>query len=666
MKNNTIVAAEKPKPGISPKMPRPRKKPREHAFRNRLVISTKFDDPEIFDKEMTFLISLFAHVLIDIQNSLPQGVYRLADLQQDLLYLNQKTSGEGLHFMCRLVPDLVASFMCYVETGESVYPKQFSLKPGCLYPNFLSGLIGRIYRGDCSCEVETDLVRHIYQLGALFKKLRGPYGRDVVVEFVDKFVATDKSLVHTDLFDPELEDLVAHARTEITKVFAGLSPYDPYTRGEFVPRPGPGSTANKTPSSSRYSPTVIHTSVDKHLPYREWFYNTLGDVIDDIELFKQLHISAREYPISRFALVFKYFGKPRGICLEENEVQVLQQAFRRALYTRCESHIFTRGRLVFDNQEIFKKLALAASASQEFSTLDMSEGSDRVWRMLVFQMFLDTELLPYLMALSTPYISIKDAKSDIDLLLECEKFAPMGSALCFPVMGIVHYFLCRAIIAKKLPRKYKKLTNKVFVYGDDIIVPYEATEAIMMWLPKFGMKFNVNKSFTHSIFRESCGIHAYGGVDITPIYVRDVVHKHHSPISSLASTIAAEYGLYRRKYYGAAEWLRNHVHQVLGEVLPEVWRESSLVGWWRDDRCDITKLRCRTRSSSDLQCEEFRVRVLKTREKRSSLHAYSGLLRWLWQQPRSPVKVCKHFVDPTVEEDSLNQIKWVWKPLSAL
>jgi hypothetical protein len=68
--------------------------------------------------------------------------------------------------------------------------------------------------------------------------------------------------------------------------------------------------------------------------------------------------------------------------------------------------------------------------------------------------------------------------------------------------------------------------EKLAVFGDDIICDSKATRHVISILQRLGFLVNENKSFigTQS-FRESCGVYAYEGQDVTPVQFRLPYHK---------------------------------------------------------------------------------------------------------------------------------------------
>jgi hypothetical protein len=123
-----------------------------------------------------------------------------------------------------------------------------------------------------------------------------------------------------------------------------------------------------------------------------------------------------------------------------------------------------------------------------------------------------------------------------------KKIAPMGSAICFPIMALVHFALIKAILNRSSIARVN--TRDVYVYGDDIIVNRQCVQAIYDYLPLFGMKINTDKSFSRSYFRESCGLHAYKGAEVTPIRFKCTINSESSP-QHLATALRLEEALYQ-------------------------------------------------------------------------------------------------------------------------
>lgn len=506
-------------------------------------------------------------LLQDARNLLP---YRDADYFRDLDLLERRSVCEGISFYTSTLPNLASGLLNLLETNRANFPN-FALKrkkgKTLRYPCFLSGLFSLI--GNSDGETETNAVKVIYQIGASFKKLKGPYSVDVLHDFVKEFVAVDNSLP-TICGEPELM-IMSHARKYIEQLFRPvISDPDVFYSG-IIPRPGPGATNTKVEHPYRFQPNRVYKQLDDVFPWYEWFYATPWEQYIAVGGFLDIYRNQIQAPSSRFAFVEKTRSKPRGICIEENEMQYMQQGVKHFLYEWIENHPLTKGRINFSDQSVNANLALTSSYSRSNATIDMSEASDRISRDLVLELFQDIPCIrEALDALSTRRIQFPVNLGVEDLM--SRKFAPMGSGLCFPVMSLVHWALIRAILY--LSMHNDEVLDEVYVYGDDIVLPSSVSQAVFDWLPRFGMKLNKNKSFVTGFFRESCGVHAYKGVDITPVYFKYTPNTVENAAVA-QSVIQNECDLFNKGFTHTAHLLR------VWNPLPYVLASSPILGWKR-------------------------------------------------------------------------------------
>ena len=220
--------------------------------------------------------------------------------------------------------------------------------------------------------------------------------------------------------------------------------------------------------------------------------------------------------ISKVAVVPKNSSKGRIICMEPAENMLVQQGYREALYNWVESNPITAGFVNFRDQSINGSLALTASRSGYRATLDLKAASDSVSRDLVRLLFPDW-VYRYLDSCRSKFaraqINIyKGGKRVGKRKLERKlmKYAPMGSALCFPVEALVFWALARSVLYVA-----GSDDTNVWVYGDDIILPAEYSSDVTDLFKKLSLFINTEKSFTTGYFRESCGVDAYKGIDVS-------------------------------------------------------------------------------------------------------------------------------------------------------
>lgn len=108
----------------------------------------------------------------------------------------------------------------------------------------------------------------------------------------------------------------------------------------------------------------------------------------------------------------------------------------------------------------------------------------------------------------------------VDKIVKAEKFAAMGNGFAFELESLIFWALSTSVC------EYLSLsTSNVAVFGDDIIVPSEASSLLIDVLAFCGFATNTEKSFTSGRFYESCGEHYFDGIEVTPCYQKNVLSK---------------------------------------------------------------------------------------------------------------------------------------------
>lgn len=643
-------------------------------------VARSADQEEISPPDTTILSRYIEGLLDDIANQLT-SVYRRADFLRDRLNLLRRLNYEGSTFATSILPVIFDGTIRILEGGAASFPgfKTIS-REGITYPVLLGGLVKCILKHR-DTEKGTKALECLYQLSYAFKKVIGPYSENVVLKQLEDFIAVDASLKEYDYLSEPLRAITGRAREIITTVLRGLDPTDPDQAQDFLPQPGPGATNSPLKKSERYEAHSDYVQISDVVDMDEWyrppfcpprlFYLNLGGqpqqhVIRPRKRAALARLNIYDAPTSRFKLVPKTNRKGRGICIEENEVQWLQQALRKALVKRIESHPLTKGYVNFTSQNINREKALDGSIDGSKATLDMSSASDRIWRCLVAFLFgKNKKLLDFILACSTNTVELPDVIEETFINeLPINKISPMGSAICFPIMALVHFSLIKAILEfSVVPRE---LIKDVYVYGDDIIVNRECVQAIYDYLPLYGMKFNEDKSFHKSLFRESCGLHAYKGRDITP--VRFKIARKNLRLSDVPGVLRLEEAFYKKNYRKTAERLRIEVQRCcIGHGIKDFYpvsTTSQLLGFYRpDNEASLTTFKSIVEGKwhRDVQdkpyyaCKVYTVPVIADYKVESPpLVGEPGYLRWL----------CTHGERSKFVEDCPSEKKYIrWKTL---
>jgi len=269
--------------------------------------------------------------------------------------------------------------------------------------------------------------------------------------------------------------------------------------------------------------------------------------------------------VSKFRTVRKDNRSVRTMCMEPTTFMMCQQALMNGMVQAID-----RSRLssVIDikSQERNRIAALQASEDGEFSTVDMKDASDRVSNKLVLGIF-SGKLLDYMQATRTYLVQLPADEEGTEDVVAVNKFAPMGSAVCFPTQSIIfslvailcnHLYTTGVNVAEYISEGRSRVKNFVTtpregtcVYGDDIIIPDCQTEDLFRLLIVLGFAVNTKKSFYGDLaVRESCGIYALDGQDITPLLFK-VKGIAENTYDSILGRIALCNALFKRGYYNA-------------------------------------------------------------------------------------------------------------------
>lgn len=229
--------------------------------------------------------------------------------------------------------------------------------------------------------------------------------------------------------------------------------------------------------------------------------------------------------VSRTVFVPKTYSKLRTISMEPATLQYWQQAIMKRLYQYIGRHSYLKWSIQLKDQEYNRRMARRGSKEDNLSTIDLSAASDTVSWTLVKRVFKGTPLLKWLYATRSDKTLLPDKR-----VMQLRKFAPMGSALCFPVQCLIF-----AAVIEYVTQRCTTATSEYpafAVYGDDMIVGKAITPEVIEALESLGFIVNRDKSFVSGKFRESCGGDYYDGIDVSSLYFRFKADKTISPYTN--------------------------------------------------------------------------------------------------------------------------------------
>jgi hypothetical protein len=542
---------------------------------------------------------------------------------------------EGLGFLMKTLPRLAKTLdkslggtikMNAAEVGFSAYP-------GCEFPRFLGEFFKLIYQPDGSllpspCAISIAVIR---QICLVFYKYEKPYTDEQEQQVIRKFKETENDLSTRSTFFKELEkDLELITSTRRKKAFSSFTPVDVLREAKILlsrlfssfdpkdiyPRHGPGAVATKQKLWGKYLWTNVSANITKHYPLDEYFYSSLSHVCDDLDSLSA--IQDKDLP-ARVILVPKDSRGPRLISCEPVDYQWVQQGLGRAIVELVEKHPLTRWNVFFTDQEPNRMGALDGSYTGGHVTLDLNEASDRVHLDLVRLLF-PSHVLTYLEACRSSSTELPDGE-----VIKLNKFAPMGSCLCFPILALTVW----AILAASAPDAYTR--KSILVYGDDVIVTTANAANAIEQLESFGLKVNRDKSCTSGLFRESCGMDAFNGTEVTPVRFRTVWSSSPSP-ESYSSWIAYANSMYDKKYYSTYDYIVGELNRLYGSIPGE---DMHLACPSLRDVPDTARPKSR-RWNKNLQKFEYRVFDLKSPSFNHRMNGWSMLLRYFSESVGRP------------------------------
>lgn len=598
------------------------------------------------NKSLDYL-KVVATLLIDVQ-SIHSEVYTPRECRLDQRKLADRCSREGISFLTKALPRLCKQFDIALQGKVPFNSTGFRKKTGSQLPKFLGALFERVFTPD-GWVLPTPCVRSIESIRQVLLplgKLELPYEQDQEQEVIDQFERTDDELLDVSLRLSHLassvdcttipsriqfnwygkDRIIKRARKRLSRLFRGFDERD------ITPSHGPGAVSTRERYEGKYRFSNISPRIAETYPIDAYFYASLGHVCDNYQSISAL--TGDESP-ARVVLVPKDSRGPRLISCEPLDFQWVQQGLSRAIVKRVESHPLTRWNVNFTNQRPNQLGALLGSLNGKYSTLDLKEASDRISVGLVHLLFPEP-LLTALMNCRSLSTELPGGK-----IRTLNKYAPMGSALCFPVLALCIW----SILSAAAPDAYTR--ERILVYGDDVIVPTAFASDAIEHLESFGLLINRDKSCTSGFFRESCGTDAYAGVEVTPVRLRTVWSSTRCP-HVYASYIAYSNALYAKRYFNTYEYITQHLFKVYGSI-PEKGSVSTDLSLIEVPASNRPKNK---RVNKNLQRLEFKVWDLESVKYDCEIEGWLMLLRFFTEGQKPPSRNLDSNWRPQMQPDT--------------
>lgn len=514
----------------------------------------------------------------------------VSDLR-DLLTIRSRVKEEGLSFLTITMPQFCRHLERCLATGAidpTSFPrwKKIPSGSGAVKPAFLQGFTDQLFDretgkvtnydlspkvGDVSSDIST-VLESVRQICLTFKQVEIECSTKRRTLALENFKSVERELEAFSLPKTDLAKFLAVSVVLWSRMVVDFQPTD------CIPEHGPGNTAEHISGNRKYVWRLWHDRLEHYFPLVDNGY-PLGIPMDSMELKEVTIVQEQDELPVRVVTVPKTLKGPRVIAIEPCCNQYVQHGLQSYLTSKIGSNLLAAGHINFNDQSVNQELAMISSNTGRLATIDLSDASDRVPRDLALGMF---DMNPLLRESIDACRSTMAKMPDGTIIGPLRKFASMGSALCFPVEAMYFYTVCVVALLEgtNLPisrRNVFHVTRDLYVYGDDILVPSTYATIVLDYLQKYNCKVNTEKTFVSGNFRESCGVDAYLGYPVTPVYLRHLRPKNKSQVSPLISWTATSNSFYKKGYWRTAQFMRNKLERILGD-LPYVPEESEALG----------------------------------------------------------------------------------------
>jgi len=330
-------------------------------------------------------------------------------------------------------------------------------------------------------------------------------------EETEAFVASTNKRLRNQLSGfPGGERLLSDVRSKVSKILG------PFRFEEFANSCewGPGATSSLKTIDARIDKKILErelTVTARCLPYARaylkydtgWLAARCGVAIEGPV--SPLLSNFRVVRASRLTTVPKTYKERRVIDIQPTFNLFLQKGVGSMIRRRLQ-----RDGIDLDSQTRNQILA-QYGLRLNLATIDLSKASDTIATELV-RLLLPSDWFKVLMDLRTDTTDCNGQQRYL------QKFSAMGNGFTFELESLIFHALCAVV------KDYEGLAQTEHgVYGDDIVIDRRAVKCLYSCFRLFGFIPNKDKSWSTTLFRESCGKHFFDGFDVTPLYQKEEI-----------------------------------------------------------------------------------------------------------------------------------------------
>jgi len=579
------------------------------------------------------------------------------DTQRDWLTITQRFNQEGDEFLTITLPTFAKDLYRALDEGkvDNHLFLSFGRSKGKKLPKFLEGFLsilfdpysGSLLYVDSASVKAADAVRCVVQISGLLGKLHLQCNPKRTAMAMDRYIENDsrvgdhgpaeraKALSLLGLSDASL-------RVSLWKHFGSfLNDLERLIKkGALMPSHGPGAVVEALRGNSKWLQPAWSDRLEDVFPFSRWAYSSYLNYLDDLDN-GLVEYPGAELPVKVIS-VPKTQKTPRIIAVEPVAMQYMQQAIRHAFEEALSRHMSADRLIGYSSQVPNQELAYLGSLNGDLATLDLSDASDLVSNELVVSLLHEWPFLLEAIQATRSTTALVNLESG-DITVKLNKFASMGSALCFPIESLVFATIALAVVdsAAGDTNRYSNAPG-VRVYGDDIIVAAEHAQLVAWTLEACGLKVNHDKSFWTGRFRESCGKEYWHGYDVSYVKARRFLPTLSKPlrqdVDETVSTVALRNNFWNQGWFQTVSYLDQLLDKRLNGVYPIVSPTSSVLGRhsWTNFTVD--------RMSVDTQTPLVKGYVVKSNPPESFLDGYAALMKCLAKRSELPNPDPRHLL----------------------
>jgi hypothetical protein len=521
------------------------------------------------EEAMKSPIVLLLSLLTDVGRLEPD----VKGLDRDVITVKSRVEHEGYGFLTIVLPSLCDALDRGLASGQFACPLGLKKVRGGAIPRMFSGMLCKVFDSVTGCLLEAPSVgvlKCLREVLRFCKKLDLSSDQETFLDLKAKteFFANDELCLSENKFS-EREFFILNS---VCKTI--LPNIDNFDERELPCKHGPGAVREGLKTNQKWLAIATYSSRLEELGYDVNYLRDEmeGTIVDSSE--------PSPYGASgdsaKLITVSKNSTSRRTITVEPVVRQFVQQGFNILLRDSI-SHCSILSRcLALTDQSKNQILALEGSRTGYWSTIDLKSASDLLSVKIVEIVFRNhPNLLEGLLDCRSPKCSSGEDQFTL------RKYAGMGNATTFPVQSIVFAVLAMAALLEgKRPTfgNIKRVSRLVRVYGDDIIVPTTSVHQVVAWIHKAGLIVNLKKTFSTGNFRESCGVDAFCGYNVTPLYLRHCPDETSKEPSTIAHLVSLSNQAWLRGLYSLSTSLVQIAEDSLRRRLPLVHSSCGLLG----------------------------------------------------------------------------------------